>query len=417
MLAEGENPYPMRLVRPPDAPLSAMARLGEHIFYDASLSASGKMSCASCHSPEHHYGPPNDAPAMLGGPDLNLQGVRPAPSLTYLERHLPFSVGPDNDEDENSTVPLQVSLARGARHAPKTAHNTADSAANLVPQGGLFWDGRVDTLQEQAIQPLLNPIEMANANASEVAAKLRKSQYASMFVELFGAGVLDEPAQLVSEAMFAVARYQIEAPSFHPYTSKFDYWIEGKAQFTPAEMRGYVLFNDPDKANCGGCHLDKPSPDGIPPVFTDTQFEALGAPRNPALQANRDPNYFDLGICGPYRGDMRSQTQFCGMFITPTLRNAATRHVFFHNGVFSSLQQVMDFYAFRDVQPEKVYPIGPDGKVEKYNDIPAKFWDNVDVTDPPFDRHLGEAPAMTEQDESDIIAFLNTLTDGYRPKR
>ena len=410
LLAQGENPYPIRLVRPPVAPLSVIAQLGERIFHDITLSASGQMSCATCHDPSHHYGPPNALPAMLGGPKLDQQGFRPAPTLTYLERHLPFSVGPDKDEDENSSVPLQVALAVGAKHAPKTAHNTADSAANLVPQGGLFWDGRVDTLQEQAIQPLLNPAEMANASAAAVAAKLRARPYAPLFTKMFGAAILDQPDQLVAEAMFAAARYQIEEPTFHPYTSKFDYWLEGKARFTPAEMRGYVLFNDPDKANCGGCHLDKPSPDGIPPVFTDEQFEALGAPRNPKLLANRDPNYFDLGICGPYRLDMSNDTQFCSMFSTPTLRNVVTRRAYFHNGVFTNLKQVMDFYAFRDVEPQKVYPGGA-----KYDDIPPAYRANVDTVDPPFDRNLGDPPAMTEHDEDDIIAFLQTLTDGYRP--
>ena len=161
--------------------------------------------------------------------------------------------------------------------------------------------------------------------------------------------------------------------------------------------------------------MDRPSPDGMPPLFTDFQFEALGAPRSPELQVNRDPRYFDLGICGPDRQDMRDQTQFCGMFLTPTLRNVATRRVFFHNGVFHTLQQVQDFYAFRDVQPERIYPRGLDGNVAKYNDIPPRYRANIDVVDPPFDRHPGDKPAMTEQDERDIIAFLETLTDGYRP--
>ena len=410
MLAQGENPYPIHLTRPPVAPLSTMAQLGRRIFLDASLSASGRLSCASCHDPANHYGPPNALPAMLGGAKLDLQGFRPAPSLTYLERHRPFSVGPDKDEDENSSVPLQVSLAVGAKHGPKTAQNTADSAGNLVPQGGLFWDGRADTLQEQAIGPLLNPVEMANPNAAAVAAKLRTRPYTSLFKELFGPAILDQPDQLVSEAMFAVARYQVEETSFHPYTSKFDSWLEGKARFTPAEMRGYVLFNDPDKANCGGCHLDRATLDGIPPLFTDEQFEALGAPRNPRLLANRDPAYFDLGVCGPYRQDMTKDTQFCAMFITPTLRNVATRSVFFHNGVFTSLRQVMDFYAFRDVAPQKIYPGGT-----KYDDIPSRYQANVDVADPPFDRNLGDPPAISPQDEADIIAFLDTLTDGYTP--
>jgi cytochrome c peroxidase len=76
----------------------------------------------------------------------------------------------------------------------------------------------------------------------------------------------------------------------------------------------------------------------------------------------------------------------------------------------------MDFYNFRDTNPEKVYPLAADGKVQKFNDIPPKYHANVDVSDPPFNRHLGEAPAMTAQDEADIIAFLMTLTDGYEPK-
>jgi cytochrome c peroxidase len=77
----------------------------------------------------------------------------------------------------------------------------------------------------------------------------------------------------------------------------------------------------------------------------------------------------------------------------------------------------MDFYNFRDTNPEKVYPVGVDGKPRKYNDIPAQYHGNVDVSDPPFDRHPGEAPAMTAQDEADIIAFLQTLNDGYQPER
>jgi cytochrome c peroxidase len=152
-------------------------------------------------------------------------------------------------------------------------------------------------------------------------------------------------------------------------------------------------------------------------VFSDHQYEALGAPRNFALAVNKDPNYFDLGICGPYRSDMATQTQYCGMFGTPTLRNVATRRVFFHNGAFNTLQQVLDFYNFRDTDPQKVYPRGGDGIVRKYDDVPARFQANIDVVDPPFDRHFGETPAMTAQDEVDIIAFLQTLTDGYQTDR
>jgi cytochrome c peroxidase len=414
----GANPNPVRLMRPPAAPLSAMAQLGKQIFYDASLSSSGKLSCASCHSPDHGYGPPNDGPVMLGGPTMSRQGARAVPSLTYLERQPTFSIGPDKGDDDHIIDLAQMaSIGQQATRATKTANGNAAAPANIVPQGGLFWDGRIDTLQDQAISPLLGPNEMDGVSIERVADKLRNAPYASRFVELFGQGVLGNTGLLVSEAMFAVARYQVEDVSFHPYTSKYDYWLEGKARLSESELRGLQLFNDPDKANCAGCHTSAPTLDGLPPLFTDHQYEALGAPRNPTFESNRDPNYFDLGVCGPHRTDIAEQTQYCGMFLTPSLRNTATRRAFFHNGVFTSLEQVLDFYNFRDTNPEKVFPRAADGTAQKYDDLPARYQANVDVSDPPFDRHLGDTPAMTTKDEADIIAFLKTLTDGYQPER
>jgi cytochrome c peroxidase len=415
LLAQGENPYPVQLVRSPAAPLSAMAVLGRQVFFDASLSSSGRLACASCHRPLHAYGPPGDAAVMQGGPRLALSGVRAVPSLMYLERQPNFSVGPDNEENETVSLAQLASAGRDAAKAQKTALDTVATGANLVPQGGLFWDGRADTLQQQAFFPLLSPFEMDAGGIDTVAANLRRAPYAGRFAELFGVAVFEAPRLLIAEAMFAVGRYQIEAPGFHPYSSKFDLWLEGRTRLSPAEMRGYLLFNDPQKANCGGCHLDQPTPDGRPPLFTDHQFEALGVPRNTALDDNRDPAHYDLGICGPYRVDMASETQYCGLFATPTLRNVATRKVFFHNGVYRSLRQVLDFYDFRDTEPQRIYPRRPDGTVAKYDDLPPRYRPNVDVVDPPFDRKLGEPPAMRPEEEEDIIAFLGTLTDGWRP--
>lgn len=414
-LARGDNPHPVRLLRPQAMPLSAMAELGQAIFFDPHLSSSGKLSCAACHSPAHAYGPPGATPAMTGGATLSSPGVRAVPSLMYLERQPNFSIGPDDAEDEAVSLALLSARGRGAAKAQKTARDTTASGANLVPQGGLFWDGRADTLQQQALFPLLSPSEMDGGGSATVAAKLRRAAYSGRFAALFGDTVFAAPGLLVAEAMFAVGRFQIEDRSFHPYTSKFDYWLEGRARLAPAEVRGYLLFNDPAKANCGGCHLDQPTPDGQPPLFTDHQYEALGVPRNPALAANRDPAYYDLGICGPYRGDMAAQTQYCAMFATPTLRNVATRRVFFHNGVYRTLRQVLDFYNFRDTAPERVYSRAADGAIAKLDDIPPRYRGNLDVSDPPFDRKLGDRPAMTPQDEADIIAFLDTLTDGFQP--
>jgi cytochrome c peroxidase len=411
----GENPAPVQLVRPAIAPLSAMAQLGKAMFFDPSLSFSGRVSCASCHEPNHYYGPPDGQPVVYGGPKLASQGARAVPSLMYLLYQPNFAIGPDpSGEAETAPVLAQSAAAAvGTARTTKTAVSTAQSATNLVPQGGLFWDGRADTLQAQAKGPLLNPFEMDGGSVAIVAAKLRAASYADRFTQLFGPDIFTSAKMTVSEALFAIARYQIEDPSFHPYSSKYDAWLEGKARLSPAEMRGYKLFNDPAKGDCAACHLDQPSNDGQPPVFTDHQFEALGVPRNSKIAFNQRPDYFDLGICGPYRTDLAAQTQYCGMFLTPTLRNSATRRVFFHNGLDHDLRQVMDFYDFRDTQPAKVYPRDASGQVEKYNDLPKQYWANIDIADPPFDRELGQAPALSENDEADIIAFLKTLTDGY----
>ena len=336
--------------------------------------------------------------------------MRAVPSLRYLERQPNFSIGPDRDEDE--PAPLSRMAAEGLAQ-PRTRKTASRVSDGLVPQGGLFWDGRADTLQQQAMGPLLNPLEMDGGTIDRVAGRLRQARYADQFVPLFGSSVFDNPRVLVDEALFAVARYQIEDPSFHPYSSKFDAWLEGQARFTPAEMRGYRLFNDPVRANCAGCHVDRPSADGLPPLFTDAQYEALGVPRNPALSVNRDPAYFDLGVCGPLRSDLATETQYCGLFRTPTLRNVATRHAFFHNGVYRSLRAVMDFYNLRDTNPGAVYPKGRDGRVVKFDDIPVRYRENADMVDPPFDRKAGDKPAMSVRDELDIVAFLGTLTDGY----
>jgi cytochrome c peroxidase len=414
-LAQGENPAPVALVRPDAPPLSAMAQLGKLIFFDKSLSSSGKLSCASCHNPQTAYAPANDLPAQFGGPDLTSQGVRAVPSLLYLDHQPNFSIGPDAAGDNDAPVPLPQLAAAGtnAKRVTKTAQSTGQTAANIVPMGGLFWDGRANTLQAQAMGPLLSPYEIDGGSIERVAGKLQAAPYADRFVQLFGPAIFASPGMTVSEAMFAVARYQIEDPGFHPYSSKYDAWLEGKARLSRAEMRGYVLFNDPDKGDCAACHLSQPTADRQPPLFTDHQYEALGVPRNAKLAVNANSAYYDLGICGPYRTDLRDQTQYCGMFLTPTLRNAATRHAFFHNGVYHDLRHVLDFYNFRDSDPAKIYPSGATGQVETFDDLPAKYIANIDTSDPPLDRKHGEAPALSPGEEEDIIAFIKTLNDGY----
>ncbi len=241
--------------------------------------------------------------------------------------------------------------------------------------------------------------------------------YGARLAALVGPGAVANPRQLVYEAMYAVVRFEIEDPSFHPYSSKYDAYLEGRARLSAEEARGLAAFENPARGNCAGCHPDRPA-GGRPPMFTDFQYEALGVPRNAALARHAGPaTAYDLGLCGPTRRDLASQTGTCGMFRTPSLRNVATRRVFFHNGVYHRLEDVLAFYALRDTRPEAVYPRDAHGRVERFDDLPAADRGNVDVTDAPFGRRPGEASPLTAQDRRDIIAFLRTLTDGYLEAR
>jgi cytochrome c peroxidase len=133
-------------------------------------------------------------------------------------------------------------------------------------------------------------------------------------------------------------------------------------------------------------------------------------PRNPAIRANTDTQFFDLGLCGPRRTDLREERQYCGYFKTPTLRNVALRRFFFHNGGFTSLRDVMHFYVERDTDPQRWYPTVA-GKVQKFDDIPVRYRENVNMSDAPLNRSPGDHPALNDAEIGKVIAFLETLSD------
>jgi len=365
-----------------------LAALGKLIFFDPSLSASGRLSCASCHSPAHAYGPPDGRAVQLGGPGLSLQGARAVPSLRYTLNRTPV-------------------------WSKEYVSSAADRIleGNEPPAGGFGWDGRFKTLRDQAVFPLLAPNEMANSSPSDVAAELQRAAYAGYFRKLFGARVFDDPPAAYAWALRALERFELDDPSFHPFTSKFDGFLEGTAKLSAQELRGLALFNDPRRGNCAACHLDAKGADGSHPIFTDYQFEALGVPRNPEIRANASLGYFDEGLCGPLRTDQARQAAYCGMFKTPTLRNVAIRRTFFHNGRFHSLKDALRFYVRRDTDPKLWYPVSASGSVDKFDDLPPALRANVDVVDEPLTREAGDAPAWSDAEIDDVIAFLATLTD------
>ena len=377
--------YAPTLQRQPS--VAQMTAMGRAMFFEPSLSVSGKLSCASCHSPDHAYGPPNDLAVQLGGPDLQDAGTRAAPSLRYIQNAPAFTEHYHDDD--------------------------GDDSVDAGPTGGRNWDGRAQSGHEQALAPLLSPREMGNRDAAAVVAKLRAGPLAAQFRQTYGADIFGQPDQALRWALMSLEVFQESPADFYPYTSKYDAVLRQQATLTPQEARGLALFNDENKGNCASCHISQITPGGAFPQFTDYGLINIGVPRNTALPANADPAFFDMGLCGPDRTDLTLHKEYCGSFKTPSLRNVALRKVFFHNGSFTSLEQVLRFYVQRETAPQKWYPKDKHGKVRKYDDLPPGLEANVNV-EAPFDRQPGQAPALNEREMADVIVFLRTLTDGYQ---
>ena len=364
-----------------------MTRIGRALFFDKSLSESGKLSCADCHSPAHAFGPPNAASVQRGGSDGKRSGVRAVLTLMYTQNVPPFTEHYFDDE--------------------------GDDSIDQGPAGGRTWDGRAQSAHDQARAPLFSEFEMANASPEMVVDKVQRAAYARDFRDTFGDHVFDDKQGAVKGWRKPRETFQQSPAEFYPYSSKYDAYLRHQASLTPAETRGLAAFDDPAKGNCGRCHPGHIR-EGAFPQFTDFGYAGIGVPRNAAIPSNANRRYFDLGLCGPLRSDLSEKKEYCGLFRTPTLRNVATRRAFFHNGAFHRLEDAVRFYAERDTQPQKWYSRTEDGSVRRFDDLPEMYQANVD-RQAPFDRHAGDKPALSEEDIADIVAFLNTLTDGYQP--
>ncbi|HEV7717048.1 MAG TPA: cytochrome c peroxidase, partial [Steroidobacteraceae bacterium] len=370
-------------VRPPPA-LSLPAQVGKHMFFDKSLSGSGKLACASCHDPAHAYGPANGSAVQPGGRRLTDAGTRAVPSLRYQEYTPPYQDMLDN----------------------------ADGVGPPGPGGGYTADGRAPTLAEQAKIPLLSANEMANRRPADVVKNIRGSEYAELFRQAFGAGIFGDTNGAFEKAREALQAFQMEDVSFHPYNSRYDLYASNKigGKFTPEEWRGFMVYNDPEKGNCVACHYNGAGVNGSVRLFTDFTYAALGVPRNKDIPANHSRGHYDLGVCSRPDHTPPAGAEYCGQFKVPTLRNVATRKVFFHNGRMKSLSETLRFYNTRDTNPELWYPT-VNGVVQKFDDLPGKYQANIDPQKPLDGRAPGSAPPMSEQELKDLEAFLGTLTD------
>jgi cytochrome c peroxidase len=383
-----------------EAELTSMELLGKRIFEDTDLSEPKGMSCASCHDPKQAFSGNNGSPisAISLGSRPEVFGNRNSPTASYAMFSPPFAFIAEQEDGEEENA--QENEAR---------------EANYFPVGGQFWDGRADDLAEQAKGPFLNEREMNNPDEADVIEKVRKSKYAGMFLEVFGAEALDDVATAYTHLAKAIEAFE-KTERFNPFSSKFDDFLRGTVQLTPVEAKGFELFKNEEKGNCIACHVgNEQSKEPKDWIFTDFTYDNLGIPRNAQIPDNAEPIFFDLGLCkrenlaekAPASVDIKS---LCGAFKVPTLRNVALTAPYGHNGFFTALRDIVRFYVTRDTNPESWYPT-VDGAVQKFNDLPKGYEGNVNTEEPPYDRGIGEQPRLTEEEIDAVVAFLETLSD------
>ncbi|OVE79560.1 hypothetical protein BVY01_02230 [bacterium I07] len=343
---------------PVESPYSKKERLGKLLFFEKALSTPPGQDCSACHAPETAFADPlSDLPVSKGARP-GLYGNRNDMTVAYSAFIPPLHL----DNDENIWI------------------------------GGLFWDGRANSLAEQAMGPPLNPLEMANPDTITVAKKLQALDYSGLFTEVYGPDALSDPGKAYHFMADAIEAYE-KTSEVSPFSSRYDQWLRGEAELNEQELRGLALFEAEDKGNCAACHPHKPAEDGSPPLFTDFTYDNLGVPRNPSnpfyiLPEELNPDGFefiDLGL-----GETVKDPDQNGKFRVPTLRNVSITPPYMHNGVFETLFTVLAFYNTRDLA---VWPV-------------PEVSENVNMEE------LGSL-GLSNQDLEDIIAFLSTLTDDW----
>jgi len=351
--------------------------VGDLLSHDTRLSAAGNLACASCHVQARGHADADGVFLPLGGPGLDQPGLRSSATLDYLNDNRAFAF-----DDQGR------------------------------PSGGFTWDGRADSRAAQALGPLLAANEMAHASSAAVVARVRTLPYFGQLLTATALGTTASDAEVLQALQTALQSYQSGDPDYQRFTSKFDAVQDGRASFTAQEARGLRLFNSPQQGNCASCHSSTPPAGQTRALFTNFGYFALGVPRNRSA-ATADPAYFDMGMCGPVRTDLAHRTDLCGKFKVPTLRNVALTAPYFHNAAVATLQDAVSFYATRDTDPARWYPV-VDGVADTFNDLPVAYRGNVSQQ-PPFGLQPGQAPRLSAQDVQDLAAFLATLTDGFVP--
>ncbi len=372
--------------------LTNIEYLGKCIFFDKISSPPGVQSCATCHG-------------------VNVGFTGPDPSINKT----------------GGVYPGAVHQRFGNRKPPSSAYATFSPVLHYDNQtgtfvGGNFWDGRAtgellgNPAADQALGPFLNPVEQNNPSKASVLCQIARAPYSYLWLYAFRTPLTfytpDQINKNYNRVGLAIAAFEAsnEVSSF---TSKYDYYLEGKTELTPEELQGLEVFNGTGK--CAVCHSSTVGPYSDKPLFTDYSYDNLGIPRNPEnpfytmdeVFVNGEPinpegkNWIDSGL----GGYLKTTTQWAsyanpnlGKFKVPTLRNVDKRpgthfvKAYAHNGYFKSLKDIVHFYNTRDVES---WPA-------------PELSENINTADV---GNLG----LTDAEEDALVLFMETLSDGYNP--
>ncbi len=322
-----------------NATSQAKVDLGKILFWDPIVGGEKDVACATCHHPSLGYSDGLDIAIGVNGTGLGATRT------------------------ENSGG-LGLTIERVGRNSPSVlnaAYNGMTSLGNYSPENApMFWDSRMHSLEAQCQGPPTSRSEMRGdayteeATFDSIMARLAAiPEYVTMFDAAFGGGAAAITRKNYAKAIGAFERTIVTDNS--PYLQ----YLGGQlSALTDQQKNGLLLFFD--KAGCGQCHSG--------PMLSDFDFHALGVADNPSHPVGTDAGKDDL-----YK------------FRTPTLHNASLTGPYMHNGMFSTLKEVVEFMN--------------DGVSENANVLSG-------MIDPDF-----KPLNLLDSEIDDIVAFLESLTD------
>jgi cytochrome c peroxidase len=358
------------------ANVTSELELGQVLFWDPILSGNKDVACATCHHPDFAYADSRDL--SIGTLGVGLGPDRMQTTVPPVRRNA------------NTIVNTAFNGLNDGRRRGRGQDNTNDNSAVTFQtvnqaQAPMFWDSRIRSLELQALEPIKAYDEMrgdvftdTTALDSVVARIKGISEYIHLFKKVYG----EETTINASLIGASIARFE---RSLVAVNSPFDRYVAGnKEALTEQQLRGREKFRD---VGCTNCHQGT--------MFSDYQLHALGVPENTKLDTT------DNGA-GRFR------------FRTPTLRNVALTAPYMHNGMFKTLEDVLQFYNNgRSENPNVI--AGAGGRGRRGNGQGGQGFtqggNNNNNNQAILDNQFRRVDDMSASDMSDIVAFLNALTD------